>query len=91
MSRFTVIQYNCGNSNHKATQPLFDSMPQARHQVLAIQEPGFNKLTNSTYCPKGYTLAFATLPTTKVCFMISREISAAHWKQTQYGPYIAAL
>src|SRR5437868_2550624 len=91
MKEFTVIQYNCGNANQGAVRPFFDAASQAKHQVLAIQEPGHNKHTKSTYCPKGYVLSYEALLTTKVCFMVSRDIDVAHWRCRQYGPYIASL
>jgi endonuclease/exonuclease/phosphatase (EEP) superfamily protein YafD len=91
MSKLTILQYNCGNANHKKVRPWFDAASQATHQVLAIQEPGYSKLSKSTYCPKGFTLLYEALPTTRVCFMVSREINAAHWLYKQHGPYVAVL
>ena len=71
MKDLTIIQYNCNNANQGAVRALFDSFSPQKHQILAIQEPGFNKLTNSTYCPKGYTLSFDPCLTIKVCFITS--------------------
>src|SRR5215475_1049103 len=85
----SIVQYNCGNSNGSATRALFDSFEEPI--VLAIQEPGYNKHTKSTYCPKPYQLAYESLPETKVCFMIRRDICVSQWRRTQYGPNIAAL
>src|SRR5438045_173399 len=47
--------------------------------VLAIQQPCFSKVTRTTYCPRGYTLAYIPNPTTKVCFMVSKEVHLGHW------------
>jgi Endonuclease-reverse transcriptase len=91
MNRCTIIQYNCGNANQGACRPFFDSVTPADHQVLAVQEPAYNKYTKSIYCPRGFTLTYDALPTTKVCFMISKNIDLAHWKRRQYGPFTAAL
>jgi Reverse transcriptase (RNA-dependent DNA polymerase)/Endonuclease-reverse transcriptase len=91
MSKLTILQYNCGNANYGKVRPWFDAASQAKHQVLAIQEPGYNKLSKTTYCPKGFTLLYEALPTTRVCFMVSKEINTAHWSYKQYGPYIAVL
>ena len=91
MSKLTILQYNCGNANHQKVWPWFDATSQFTHQVLAIQEPGYNKLSQSTYCPKGFTLLYEALPTTQVCFMVSKEVNAAYWSHKQHGPYVAVL
>jgi len=86
-----IIQYNCGLANHGATRPLFDAVSPETHYILAIQEPAYRKLTRSTYCPAGYTLAYEANPTTKVCFMISKHISTAHWSAQQHSQDVASL
>src|SRR5437762_12904274 len=91
MSKLTILQYNCRNANYRKVQPWFNAASQAKHQVLAIQEPGYNKLNKTTYCPKGFNLLYKALPTTHICFMVSKEINTAHWSYWQYGPYIAVL
>jgi reverse transcriptase-like protein/retrotransposon-encoded endonuclease len=91
MSQLTILQFNCGNSNHKATRPFFEAASPQSHQVIAIQEPAFNKQTGLTYCPKGYTLSYESHPTTRVGFMISKEVGVAQWSRKQYGPYVATL
>jgi hypothetical protein len=87
--KLTIVQYNCGHTNSRASRPLFDSFTQP--QVLAIQEPAYNRLTKSTYCPKPYELAYEALPETRVCFMVRRDVGAAQWKRRQYGPNVATL
>ena len=62
-----------------------------KHLLLAIQEPGFNNYNRSTYCPKPYTLACADDPTTKVCFMIDRNLDLGCWKFTSYTHYVTVL
>ena len=91
MKSFSVIQYNCGNANRGACRPFFDSVSPAEHQVLAIQEPSYNRFTKSTYCPRNFILTYNAAPTTKVCFMVSRSIDAGHWKRQQFGPCVATL
>ena len=91
MKSFSVIQYNCGNANRGACRPFFDSVSPAEYQVLAIQEPNYNRFTKSTYCPRNFTLSYDAAPITKVCFMVSRKIDAGHWKCQQFGPYVAML
>ena len=59
--------------------------------VIAIQEPGYNRWTRSTYCLKPYELAYEALLETRVCFMINRQVGAAHWRRTQYSPNVASL
>ena len=89
MSKLQIVQYNCGHTNAKATRALFDSF--TRPDVLVIQEPGYNRYTQSTYCPKPYQLAYEAQPETRVCFMVRRDIPISQWKRTQYGPNVAAL
>jgi hypothetical protein len=74
-NQLTVIQYNCGHSNAHASRALFNSF--SHPQVLAIQEPQFNRFTLSTYYPKPYELAYEATPETRVCFMIKRDVGAA--------------
>jgi hypothetical protein len=87
--KLTIIQYNCGHINARASRALFDSFEHP--QVLAIQEPGFNQYTNSTYCPKPYELAYDAKPSTRVCFIIRRDVGAAQWRRKQYGPNVTTL
>lgn len=89
MNRCEIVQFNCGNSNAHATRALFDSFTQPL--VVAVQEPGWNKFSKSTYCPKPYQLAYEATPETKVCFMIRRDAGVAQWNRTQYGPNVAKL
>src|ERR1700761_3895222 len=89
MSEIQIVQYNCGNSNGGATRALFDSFTQPL--IIAIQEPGYNKYTRSTYCPKPYQLAYEAAPTTGVCFMIRRDVPESHWRRTQHAPNVASL
>src|SRR6185369_4483539 len=91
MSDIGILQFNCGKSNYKSTRPILDAVTPAKHLLLAIQEPGFNNYNRSTYCPKPYTLACADDPTTKVCFMIDRNLDLGCWKFTSYTRYVAAL
>src|SRR5437763_10059552 len=91
MNKFTILQYNCGNANYRTARPWFEAVLPADHQVLASQEPGYNRVTKSTFCPRGYTLLYEALPTTKVCFMVSNIIHTAYWTHIQYGPYVASL
>jgi hypothetical protein len=74
MQHTRILQFNCGLANYNATRPIFDAVSPATHQILAIQEPGYGKRTKTTYCPRGYILAYDNNPWTKVCFMISREL-----------------
>src|SRR2546430_3286013 len=87
----TIIQYNCGNSNHKATRPFFDAVIREKQQVLAVQEPYFNKHTKSTYCPPGYQLLLRAADNTKVCFMVSQSLRLEDWRVEDVGAYIAIL
>lgn len=91
MQHTRILQFNCGLANYKATRPIFDAVSHASHQILAIQEPGYNKHTSTTYCPKGYVLAYDNNPWTKVCFMISRELPISSWSYQPHGQYVAAL
>ena len=47
----TIIQYNCGNANHRFTRPLLDSLDLGKHYIFAIQEPYYNTYIQSIYCP----------------------------------------
>ena len=91
MKSFNIIQYNCRNANRGMCQPFFDSISPAEHHVLAIQEPSYNGFTKSTYCPRNFTLSYDAAPTTKVCYMVSRNIDAGHWRRQQFGPCVAML
>ena len=43
------------------------------------------------YCPKGYVLVYKADPTTKVCFMISREIKSSLWSFQAFSRFVAVL
>jgi endonuclease/exonuclease/phosphatase family metal-dependent hydrolase len=91
MKDIQIIQYNCGNANHKAARPFFDAAAPARHQILAVQEPAYTPYNRATYCPKGYHLASTNTPLTRVCFMISNEIPISDWRFYPHSDYVASL
>jgi hypothetical protein len=91
MTRFIILQYNCGHANGGKLKPFFLSAEPSSHRVLAIQEPGWNKHTKSTFCPRGYTLAYEAAEETKVCFMVSKELGIDSWRFRHVSPYIAVL
>src|SRR5437764_5047110 len=76
LGELSIVQFNCGKSNHGAMRPIFDAMSPDTHCILAIQEPGFSKRTGTTYCPRGYKLVYDPNQESKVCFMIGDRIHA---------------
>jgi hypothetical protein len=58
---------------------------------VAVQEPGYNRWTKSTYCLKPYELAYEARPDTRVCFIVKRDLGAACWRRQQYGLNVASL
>ena len=38
----TIIQYNCGNANHRLARPLLDSLDLKKYHILTIQELYYN-------------------------------------------------
>src|SRR3982074_1237266 len=91
MKEIGILQFNCGLANQGVSKPVLDAASPETHLVLAIQEPGFNRRTGATYCPKGYTLAFEATPTTKVCFMISKQLHIGQWSFQPYGRHVAMI
>ena len=89
VEQLSIVQYNCGHSNAQASRALFDSF--THPHVIAVQEPGYSRVTKSTYCPKPYQLAYDATPESRVCFMIRRDVGVSHWKRTQFGPNVATL
>jgi hypothetical protein len=87
----SIMQYNCGQANYRATRPLLDAVSPATHAVLAIQEPAYSKRTCTTYCPAGYNLAYEACPETRVRFMVSKQIHVSNWSHQARGPYVATL
>jgi hypothetical protein len=87
----SIIQYNCGNTNHRLARPLLDSLDPEKHHVLAIQEPYYNAYTQSTYCPRGFQLLYEPKAATRVCFMISKAISLSSWSWQAVNPDIAVI
>ena len=71
MKGLTIVQYNCGHSNYKATRPLFDSFDPEEHLIIALQEPAYNKQTRKTYKPKKYYLLYKPDLATYIYFLIS--------------------
>ena len=87
----SIIQFNCGQANHKSSRPIFDALEPEKRLVLAIQEPAFNKFTESTYCPRGFKLIYDAKPTTRVCFLISEELGIDQWRYKVYSPHVIRL
>ncbi len=69
-----IIQFNCGQANYNTLRPIFNALEPAKRLLLIIQEPALNKLTGSTYCPRGFKLVYEANPATRVCFMVSEEL-----------------
>ena len=63
----------------------------AEYQVLAIQEPSYNRFIKSTYCPRCFILLYNAALMTKVCSMVSHNIDTGYWKRQQFGPYVTIL
>src|SRR5437764_5979671 len=91
IGQIEIIQFNCGRSNHKITRPFLDAAAPETQIVLAIQEPAYNNRTKTTYCPRGYALAFDADPMTKVCFMVSRSLHASQWSYQSHSRNVASL
>jgi hypothetical protein len=91
MKGLTIVQYNCGHSNYRTTRPLFDSLDPEEHQIIALQEPAYNKKTHKTYQSKGYYLLYEPDPAARVCFLISQHINIQAWSYHTISPNIAKL
>ena len=78
-SLLTIIQYNCGNANHRLARPFFDSLDPGQHHIVAVQEPYFNTRTKSTYVPPGYHLVYHPEAPTRVCVMVSKQLDVRLW------------
>lgn len=91
LKRIAILQFNCGGANYGISRPIFDAMSPDTHSILAVQEPAFNNRTRTTYCPRGYQLAYNPDPTSKVCFLIGDQIHTSHWSHKVYSPYVASL
>ncbi len=87
----SIIQFNCGQTNYATSRPIFDALEPANRALLAIQEPAFSKLTNSTYCPRGFKLVYEANPATRVCFMVSEELGTGQWRHQSYGPHVIKM
>ena len=91
LQQISILQFNCGAANYGVSRPIFDAASPDSHSILAVQEPAFNKRTMTTYCPKGYTLAYDPSPMTKVCFLIGDQLHTSHWSYQAHSPYVASL
>jgi hypothetical protein len=76
-----IVQFNCGNSNHKASRPLFDGLDPAKHAVIIIQKPYYREALQNTYCLRNYILSYEANPHTKACFLVSNQIDAGNWSR----------
>lgn len=86
-----ILQFNCELANYKATKPIFDAVDPNIHQVLAIQKQVFNRVTEFTYCFWGYSLTSDNNSAFKVCFMISKKVSAHIWSFQSHDQHVASL
>lgn len=91
MTDIKIIQYNCGNTNHKATRPFFDGIEPEDFQIIAVQEPAYMPHNKATYCPKGFHLASTNTPTTRACFMVSKTVPIQDWQFHAYDDLVAAI
>ncbi|KAN0067715.1 Endonuclease/exonuclease/phosphatase, partial [Elaphomyces granulatus] len=91
LKQLTILQFNCGAANYGVSRPIFDAVAPDSRNILAIQEPAYSKRTMTTYCPRGYKLAYDPNPTTKVCFLVGDQIHTSHWSYQAHSPYVASL
>src|SRR5438045_6953688 len=83
-STMAILQYNGRNANHRSARPFFDRLDPEKHHIVAVQEPYYTARTKSTYCPPGYYLAYRPDATTRVCFMVSKAVTASlYWQWSQ--------
>jgi hypothetical protein len=78
--RLSILQFNCGNANQKSNRAILDALDPEVTQVVALQEPGFNRFTRSTYYPKGFHLLYQPEEATRVCFLVSKRLSLRRWR-----------
>ena len=64
---------------------------QKRHQLLAIQEPIYSKITYFIYCPRGYSLLYKINKITRICFIISKLLAPGNWAYKPYDAYVTAV
>jgi hypothetical protein len=83
----SIMQYNCGQANYRATRPLLDAVSPATHAVLAIQEPAYSKRTCTTYCPVEYNLAYEASPQTRSALWLASK----YMSQTGHTKRVARM
>ena len=91
MKDLQILQYNCGNANHKGTRPFFDSLDPRIHPIIAIQEPMVTERSKTTYCPKNYRLSRAVSPATRVVFLIHDKLPLTTWTVIEETDYVERL
>ena len=87
----SMIQFNCGNANGGVNRAILDALDPAVTLIVALQEPGYNRYTKSTYYPKGYHLLYEPVASSRVCFLVSKRLSLEHWAYRSISPDAAVI
>lgn len=94
MSEIRLLQYNVGNRPDRLRE-LLARPGTEQFDVIAVQEPPYNKHTGGTYCPRScsfwpvYRVGEKHKP--RVAMMINKGIPSGNWMEQWFGDDVLAV
>src|SRR5262245_941812 len=86
-----ILQFNCNKANNCKEREFFEALYPKYQYIIAIQEPQVQSSSLSTYTPVGYNLAIHPHPTTRVAFLVSRELDPSTWSSLYLSRDVSCL
>ena len=86
-----ILQFNCNKANSGKEKEFFEALHPKLHHIVAIQEPQIIASSLSTYTPVGYSLALHPHITTRVAFLVSRELDPSAWSVLSLSRDVSCL
>lgn len=86
-----ILQFSYRLTNYKVTKLIFDTVDPNTHQVLAIQEQAFNRVTESLTVHRVTVWQVTTTQHLKFVSWFSKKVSAHIWFFQLHDQHIASL
>ena len=86
-----ILQFNCNKANGGKEKEFFKALHPKFQHIIAIQEPQIITSSLSTHTPVGYSLALHPHTTTRVAFLVSRELDHSTWSVLSLSRDVSCL
>ena len=86
-----ILQFNYNRANGSKEKEFFEALHPKFQHIIAIQEPQIITSSLSTYTPVRYSLTLHPHTTTRVTFLVSRELDHSTWSVLSLSRDVSCL